>query len=109
MSIHTKLIIPFIDDSLTLEDISPKTGFVDIYTLDINRPSLTSHVFLLYKRVMTQESLDTREKLSKLPCLYSKRNIKIDNELYVLFCFTINNIIKLIKSNGCILLTKEDK
>ena len=109
MSLHTKLILPLIDKSLKLEDLSYKTGFVDAYTLDINRPSLTNHVFLLYKRVMTPESIKTREKLSKLSCFYNKKNMKINNVLYVLFSFTINSKIKLIKNNGCLLLVKDDK
>ena len=102
-------MIPFVDESLKLDDISHKTGFTDMYTMDINRPSLTNHVFLLYKRTMEPEALAVKEKLSALPNLYSKRNIKINNILYTLFCFTINNKIKLIKNNGCLLLSKDDK
>lgn len=102
-------MLPFIDENLKIEDISTKTGFIDAYTLDINRPSLTNHIFLLYKRTMTPESVKTRNKLSKLSCLYSKRNIKIDNILYTLYCFTINKTIKLIKNNGLLLLTKNSK
>ena len=109
MSLYTKLILPLIDESLTLEDISPETGFTDVYTLDINRPSLTNHVFLLYKRTLTSEYFRTKEKLSNLPCLYSKKNVKINNVLYILFCFTINLAIKMIKNNGSSLLVKEDK
>ena len=58
---------------------------------------------------MTPESVKTRNKLSKLNCLYSKRNIKINNVLYTLYCFTINKTIKLIKNNGLLLLTKSNK
>lgn len=110
MSIHLKLILPFIDKSLKLEDISPKTGFINSYTMDINRPSLTNHIFLLYERLLTDESLKTREKLSNLPNLYSKRNIKINGVLCVVFCFTIvDYTIKLIKRNGYLLLNKDNK
>ena len=109
MSLHIKLMLPLIDKSLSLEDISNKTGFTDAYTLDINRPSLTNHIFLMYKRVMTPESMKTREKLSNIPCLYSKKNIKINNELYVIYCFTINKSIKKIKNDGLLLLDKNDR
>lgn len=109
MSLHTKLMLPLIDKSLTLEDISDETGFVDVYTSDINRPGLVNHIFLLYKRIPTNEHFDVRKKLSDIPSLYSKRNIKINNILYTLFCFTINYPIKLIKSNSYLLLKKEEK
>ena len=108
MSIHIKLIIPLIDESLKLEDISKKSGFAGAFTLDKNKPWLTDHVFLLYKRTMEPESLKVREKLSKLPCLHSKRNIKVKDILYTLFCFTINRSIRFIRKNA-ILLTKKDE
>ena len=109
MSLHSKLILPLVDENLQLEDIAPETGFVDAYTLDINRPGLTNHIFLLYKRCMTDEYLRIKEKLSNLPCLYSKRNITINGILYILFCFTLNNAARMIKNNGTSLLVKEDR
>lgn len=109
MSIHAKLILPLINEKLSLDDISEKAGFAGIYTLDINRPGLTNHVFLLYKRTMEPESLKAREKISKFDNLHSKRMVKINNVLYALYCFTINRSIKLIKNNGMLILPKDDK
>ena len=109
MSIHNKLILPLINANLDLSDISAEAGFAGIYTMDINRPSLTNHVFLLYKKVATKQSWKTREKLSNLPNLYSKRSISINGVLYTLYSFTINAPIKAIKDNGHILLDKNYK
>ena len=109
MSLHTKLILPLIDESLTLDDISEKTGFAGIYTLDINRPSLTHHVFLMYKRDPTDEFLRIREKLPTLKSFYSKKNVKINGTLYVIYTFTINLSIKNIRKNALSMLGKTDR
>ena len=109
MSIHNKLIIPLIGSNLTIEDISPNTGFAGIYTLDINKPFLTNHVFLLYKKVATKEAKTTKEKLLKLPTLYSKRTISLNGILYNLYCFICTKSINLIKDNAHIILGKTEK
>lgn len=109
MSIHTKLILPFINKKLTLKDIAKETGFVDIYTLDINRPYLTSHIFLLYKSIPENEFFDVYHKLSSLDNLHSKKSITINGVFYALFCFTINPTIRTIRKNGLLLLSKDEK
>lgn len=109
MSIYNKLILPLIDSRLTIEDISPNTGFAGVYTMDINRPSLTNHVFLLYKKVATIEARKTREKLSSSPYLYNKRIISLNGILYNLYCFICTKPMNLIKDNGHILLGKTEK
>lgn len=109
MSIYNKLIIPLISDKLTVDDILSNTGFAGVYTMDINRPSLTNHVFLLYKKVATIESRRTREKLLKIPSLYGKRTISLNGILYNLYSFICTKPINLIKDNGHILLGKAEK
>ena len=109
MSIHNKLILPLISEQLTLDDIIPETGFAGVFTMDINRPSLTNHIFLMYKKVGTTESRKTREKLSNLPNLYNKRKILINGIVYTLYAFITNKPIKNIKNNGHMLLDKADK
>lgn len=109
MSIHNKLILSLVNENLTLEDISPKTGFSGVYTMDINRPYLTNHIFLLYKFVATKESRKTRKKLDGFTNLYSRRTISVNNTLYHLYAFTINIAIKRIKDNGHMLLGKNEK
>ena len=109
MSLHTKLILPLIDENLTLEDISPKTGFVDIYTFDINRPSLTNYVFLMYKVDPTEEFIRVKNKLTALKTFYSKKHVKINNVLYIIYTFIINTSIKYIRKNAPSMLNKDDK
>ena len=109
MSLHIKLILPLIDESLTLDDISQKAGFAGIYTLDINRPYLTHHIFLIYKRDPTDEFLRIREKLPTLKSFYNKKNVKINGILYVVYTFTINPSIKNIRKSALSMLGKTDR
>lgn len=109
MSLKLKIILSLINKDLKLEDVSKEIGFVDIYTADINRPYLTNHVFLLYKRNMNPKFLSIRKKLEKFDNFHSKRNMKIKDELYVLYCFTINKNIDLVRKNALLGLLKDSK
>ena len=60
-------ILPLIDDSITLDDISINSGFINAYTEDINRPYLEDKVFLLYdSKVNTAESMNRFRKFRDL-------------------------------------------
>jgi len=109
MSIHNKILLSLVNDKLTIDDILPSTGFSGIYTLDINRPYLTNHIFLLYKFVATKDSKKTKEKLESFDNFYNKRKISIDGVLYWLYSFTINEASKHIMNNTGKLLLKKDK
>lgn len=96
------LIVPLIDDGINESDLSDKAGFVDAYTSDINRPYLDKHCFLMYKDTGTIESLNTKNKLSKLPTYYNKRYMKIKGEHYTVFTFVaLNKDIEQLKK-GCL-------
>ena len=102
-------MLPFIDEQLTLDDISKDTGFVDVYTLDINKPYLTSHIFLLYKAIPENKFFNVVDKLSKFKSLYSKRCIKINGISYILFCFILDCTMKLIRKNCLSMISKDEK
>ena len=109
MSIHYKLIIPLLDKNIKLEDISKESGFVGIYTCDINRPYIENCLFMLYRRTTDPQCIKTREKLSNLPNLYGKRNVKIKGLQYVLFYFTIDRTIRFIIKNAFEFISEEQK
>ena len=100
MSLQFKLIIPLLDENITLEDLSLTSGFMDAYTEDVNHPYMDNHIFLLYSNeVITKESIECQRKLSKLPTLYSRRNLKINGHSYCSFAFAIcNKTIRQLKS-----------
>ena len=98
-NLTTKLIIPLLDDNITLEDISEESGFVNAFTEDINKPYYDNHIFLLYKSVDTIESLRRFQKFNVLETIHNIRYITINKEHYIVYTFVkinkdINNILK---------------
>ena len=98
-NLTTKLIIPLLDDNITLEDVSEESGFVNAFTEDINKPYYDNHIFLLYKSVDTIESLRRFQKFNILETIHNIRYITINKEHYIVYTFVkinkdINNILK---------------
>ena len=92
MSLLYKLIIPFLDENITKEDISPEAGFVDAYCRDINRPYLEHFIFLLYDAQINTKEAHLREiKFSKLKTIHSKKIYVKDNHYYYVYAFPIIN------------------
>lgn len=88
MSDLIKLIVPLIDDSLTMEDFSEDTGFIDGYIENINHPSLTNHTFLLYDgQLDTIAKLERDAKMRHIPSLYSRTIVHISGIPYMLYTF----------------------
>ena len=82
-------ILPLIDDSITLDDISINSGFINAYTEDINRPYLEDKVFLLYdSKVNTAESMNRFRKFRDLDTLYNMKYIQINKHPYTVYCFS---------------------
>lgn len=102
-NLTTKLIIPLLDDNITLEDISEEAGFVNAYSSDINRPYLENHIFLMYKSIDTIECLNRYQKFNKLDTIYNKTYITINGEHYIVYTFIKKNkeINKILKCGQC--------
>jgi len=83
-------IIPLLDDNIVYADISEASGFVGLYTEDINIPQLDNHIFLMYKSLNTNESLNRFIKFEHLDTILSRRYIIINNEHYIVYCFIKN-------------------
>ena len=92
MTLLYKLIIPFLDEHLTKEDISSEAGFIDAYCKDINRPQLEHFIFLLYDAQLKTKEAQLREvKFSKLKTIHSKKVYVKDNHYYYVYAFPIIN------------------
>jgi len=90
MSTQIKMIIPLLDPDITKDDISEEAGFVDGYLYDINRPSLTDNVFLMYKAYTHDiKAVRREEKFNDSPYIRSKRYIRVNGELYIVYTFVI--------------------
>lgn len=112
MSLTLKLIIPQLDDILTIDDLSEKSGFVGAYTSDINRPYLDNHTFLMYDLSnKTKEAYDREWKFRKLSNLHGWNIIYIKDKPYKIYTFCnhtedIQNCIKGKHPNNTISLSK---
>ena len=103
MSTQIKFIIPLIDSSLTREDISKETGFVDAFIFDQNRPSLERCCFLMYDaKVRTLESMKRSMKLRSLPSLRSVRHITSNKRAYIVYAFQFFDFSSRLIFKGCI-------
>lgn len=92
MSLQFKLIIPLLDETITKDDLSDKTGFIGAYSEDINHPYLDNHIFLLYAHnCLTNEAFATWKKLKKSKNLYGTYKFNIDGIPFIMFAFTITN------------------
>lgn len=86
------MIIPLLDPTITKDDISEEAGFVDGYLYDINRPSLTDNVFLMYRTHTNDiKAVRREEKFNKSPYIRSIRYVRIHDEMYVIYTFVILN------------------
>lgn len=90
MSTQIKLILPLLDEDITKDDFTEKSGFVNGYIYNKNQPSLLSHLFLLYDAEnRTYDKALTFEKLRKLKSLYSWKSMRIGGHSYILFTVNI--------------------
>lgn len=88
MSTQLKCIIPLIDSTLNLKDISEETGFVDAYIYDQNRPALEQCCFLMYDaKTRTIESMKRAMKLKKMPLLRSIKHVASGKRMYIVYTF----------------------
>ena len=99
MSTQIKLIIPLLDPNITKDDLSEEAGFIDGYLYDINRPSLTDNIFLMYKADTSDiKAVRRDEKFKESPFLRSKKHIYVKGTCYIIYAFVIlNNDIRLLK------------
>lgn len=92
MSTLEKLIIPFLSDSITREDVSEEAGFLHLYTSDINRPYMDDCIFLLYDvETKTKEARLREFKFRSLKEISYSKCIRINNKYYMLYIFPIIN------------------
>lgn len=109
MSNLLKIAIPLLNKDLTLNDIDKSNGFIDAYFEDINKPSLTYHMFLMYDyNCKSKDFSNILYKLNGLDNKYSMRIVYIKEKPYYVFTFTINKQIQLLR-DGCILLNEKQK
>ena len=110
MITHKKLIVPLLDGGFTSDLFTPKAGFVDLYTDDINSPWLDNHVFLLYLADLSDiDNYKRHEKMLQMKNLCCYRYVRIQGVLLLeyAFCRVTNSIRQLLKGRN--ILTDNEK
>jgi hypothetical protein len=102
MSNIAKVILPLVDNSISLDDISEKTGFIAMYTEDINRPYLDDHIFLMYNW-SDKKSAKVFYKFRELPSFYGYKIIYLKGVPHIVYTFTSNSLINRLKKGTAIL------
>lgn len=109
MSLQYKMIIPLLDDKITAEDLDPENGFVGAYNVNMNRPYLDNHIFLLYDYKTNEKGVKRDQKFKNSPYLYDWDVIMIKHKPFLLYSFSIvKNSIKMIEKNNK-LIPRTDK
>lgn len=110
MSKHFKAIIPLLHRDLTMDDISNKRGFVGAFSYDINRPSLDTHIFLLFLYEIDNYFIARDQKLKASPAFRSRIIVRIKGYLLACYTFTSNKIPSVLSiTSDQWNLSKEDK
>ena len=102
MSNIAKVIIPLVDEKLSLEDLSEATGFEGIYFEDINRPYLDDHIFLMYDW-NDKKSTKVFYKFRNMKSFYGYKIIYINRVPHIVYTFTSNSLINRLKRGTAIL------
>lgn len=102
MSNIAKVIIPLVDEKLSLEDLSKNTGFEGIYFEDINRPYLDDHIFLMYNW-NDKKSTKVFYKFRNMKSFYGYKIIYINHIPHIVYTFTSNSLINRLKRGTAIL------
>lgn len=102
MSNIAKVIIPLVDEKLSLEDLSESTGFEGVYFEDINRPYLDDHIFLMYNWD-DKKSTKVFYKFKGMKSFYGYKIIYIKRVPHIVYTFTSNSLINRLKRGTAIL------
>lgn len=104
-----KLAIPLLNDKLTKADIDEKSGFINAFFEDINKPACCNHIFMMYDLHAGKENAyKTIMKVDRLDNKYSRRVAYINNKPYEICSFTVNKTIRNLR-NGIVNLTLNQK
>jgi hypothetical protein len=109
MSIFEQIIIPFIDDTIQLSDLTKEAGFIDSFTYDIDHPTDKYVFYLVYDdRVRTPESIERARRFDKSKRVRYKYVKIVDNVPWYVYQFWVGPEAKTMYKDS-LHLTYEQK
>lgn len=92
MSLQLKLALPLIDEGLKTKHLSEKTGFINAFSWNKNKPYIDNCIFLMYSNDIHNEYTVLRDMdLLSMESFYGKDYITSGGKNYVIYMFTITN------------------
>lgn len=109
MSKFAKVVMPLITKDIKLDDFSKESGFMDVYTIDPDRPGdYRSIYFVVNNEVRNGLSIDRARRFSKSSNIYGSYPKTIGNKGCIVYRFNMpKNVAKM--KDGVIDLTFEEK
>lgn len=108
MTNFEKILLPLVVKNISKEDICPESGFIDTYTVDVDRPSWQNEFFIVYNDFIRSEKSINRarkfENSGNLKRVYVKC---INNKPCIVYSFWIDRTLKKLYDDTFILNSKQ--
>lgn len=108
MTNFEKILLPLVVENISKEDICPESGFIDTYTVDVDRPSWQNEFFIVYNDFIRSEKSINRarkfENSGNLKRVYVKC---INNKPCIVYSFWIDRTLKKLYDDTFILNAKQ--
>ena len=108
MTNFEKILLPLVVKNISKEDICPESGFIDTYTIDVDRPSWQNEFFIVYNDFIRSEKSINRarkfENSGNLKRVYIKC---INNKPCIVYSFWIDRTLKKLYDDTFILNSKQ--
>ena len=108
MTNFEKILLPLVVKNISKEDICPESGFIDTYTVDVDRPSWQNEFFIVYNDFIRSEKSINRarkfENSGNLKRVYVKC---INNKPCIVYSFWIDRTLKRLYDDTFILNSKQ--
>ena len=108
MTNFEKILLPLVVNNISKEDICPESGFIDTYTVDVDRPSWQNEFFIVYNDfIRSEKSINRARKFE------NSRNLKrvyvkcINNKPCIVYSFWIDRTLKKLYDDTFILNAKQ--
>lgn len=95
MTNFEKILLPLVIENISKEDICPESGFIDTYTVDVDRPSWQNEFFIVYDdSIRSEKSINRARKFEKSRNLKRVYITHINNKPCIVYSFWIDRTLK---------------
>lgn len=108
MTNFEKILLPLVVENISKEDICPESGFIDTYTVDVDRPSWQNEFFIVYNDfIRSKKSINRARKFENSGNLKRVYVKCINNKPCIVYSFWIDRTLKRLYDDTFILNSKQ--